>query len=609
MKKIQRYLMPIIVVALVLLVAGCSTDGNGVTSVDPGDISGGIGDLIGGFSGGIVEPECEGDECEVIEPECEGEECGDEGGAIAPLNLKTYRSKGFDPAKFGEEYDCRTKLVASGGVEPYTFSASATALPDGMTFNSDSKTVEGTPTKIGRFPMIFTVTDADGESETLEETIVVKDDYTIELRYARNEISEAIDELEDGVIPFDYRNLSAHIINGNGSAYEWSLKMNGRRGKKRISSDSKFITFVLPRANISENTEITVELSVLDESGHEVTRSYEVTRGKDPCTVPLEVTVNSAIDGIHGLGGAKFSARGGKGDYEFLATTDGTVTLYDLDGAEMEGNYSASFENVGTDAISINKIPTISGISGYKFDASVAVVDRECNLTATDTFSIEKKQKMDTLEDLRMICDFEDISEAGSSGGYKPYLEFEFHVKGRAVAKVHYNLSQCNHKEEKCETEFKIEAIEDGEDDEGNTRYFDLSEFELTDLDDVKLIKHKSTYFGPASDGDLDKLDVDLQWCRFYTENNKWFAVWDDQKNGDDLNEDEVSGNSHNTDNDSMREAFIMDRFEGWDGNNIDRIWFMGAMLENVGAASEDGFDYMTPRDNDCSDGDHNWCD
>ncbi len=634
MKKIQIYLMPIIVIAMLLLIAGCSGGGEqpdpNEIPVNPGTTNP-IDCLFGeGEDCEVVEPECEGEDCEVVEPECEGEDCEEEpGGIVAPLRLGTYHSKRFDDAKFGESYVSRTKLVASGGIEPYVFTA--TGLPDGMTFNSDSKTVEGVPTKIGRFPTIFTVTDADGVPKTLEKEIVVKDDYTVEIRYKEKEISGAIEELEDEVIPFDERSLSAHIVNGHGAAYEWTIEIDSEELQGKIGDDSKNILFELPDTEPENDRRFEVKVSVVDESGHEENQSYEVTRALDLCTVPLELSA-VGYDGMDGLGGVKISVTGGKGDYEFKVSLDNTIALYDLDGEELpdgtgyflydrKESTEADIDNAremlgalflllseGEDAsgdytVDVLNIPPVLSISGYELSGSVEVVDNQCEKSWESSFSVKKVQTMDTLDNLKMVCDFEDIHDAG---GYNPYLEFDLYTSDGHVARAHYSLQPCNGNERSCEGEYEFKGAEDGEDDDGDPKYFDLSQIELNDVINIKLRKHKNRN-GSTGGGDHGKLDVDLQWCRFYTEDNRWFAVWDDQKHGDDLNNNEVGGNKHWYKNDSTRKYFIMDRFEGY--AETGNIWFMGSMLERVAALSPDGFDYETMRDNDCSDGDHDWCD
>jgi hypothetical protein len=55
-----------------------------------------------------------------------------------------------------------TTVTASGGVTPYTWSASG--LPNGLGINSSTGVISGTPTVSGTFPVTVTVTDSGGES-------------------------------------------------------------------------------------------------------------------------------------------------------------------------------------------------------------------------------------------------------------------------------------------------------------------------------------------------------------------------------------------------------------------------------------------------------------
>ena len=53
-------------------------------------------------------------------------------------------------------------LAAAGGVPPYTFSIAAGSLPPGLTLNSSTGTISGTPTMPGSFPYTIQVADSTG---------------------------------------------------------------------------------------------------------------------------------------------------------------------------------------------------------------------------------------------------------------------------------------------------------------------------------------------------------------------------------------------------------------------------------------------------------------
>ena len=630
-----RSYLPITIIAIfVLLLAGCSGGGGGK---DPGlgeiPVDPGANDPIDCLFGGegceeepSPDPDPDPDPENITTCEDPNEEykggmckckdgysevdgsCQEDEAVIAPLKVLSDK---FEKGKYNESYECETALRVLGGVEPYTFVVSG--LPQGMTFNEVTKRITGTPTEVGIFPLVFSVTDAEGIVAELKQDLVVQDEYEVELRYNGKGINEALEELDDEIIPFNDRSLSVHIVDGHASTYTWTIEIDGKKTGVEKSKDLKSVSFDLPDDDSGEEKEFLVKISVVDNSGRKQEKEISLKRGLDPCTVPIEVTSNGGV----------LSALGGKAPYVWSVEVNSTVDLYNHDDESVSGSKASILiadldeawgagvleannvaVSVGKELISISKGETedngyavvvhrvsgMSGIRGYAISGAAKVEDQCGNISEPATFLIEKKRSMDTLDKLEMVCDFEDINDAGD---YNAYLEFDFYTEDGAVARVHYDLAPCNHNERACENSRSVEALGDGDDED-----FNLSEIELSDVVNIKLRKHKKTYFGPCSDGDLGKLDVDLQWCRFYTDN--LFAIWDDQKNGDDLNDNEVSGNKHNLSNDSTRKTFIIDRFEGYEENGS--IWFMNDMLESFSVGSEDGFDYVTIKNNDGKD-------
>ncbi|WP_168170772.1 putative Ig domain-containing protein [Rhodanobacter sp. C01] len=65
-------------------------------------------------------------------------------------------------------------VSASGGASPLTYSVASGALPAGLSLNSSTGAISGTPTAGGSFPVTFKVTDANGAStQSSAQTLVI----------------------------------------------------------------------------------------------------------------------------------------------------------------------------------------------------------------------------------------------------------------------------------------------------------------------------------------------------------------------------------------------------------------------------------------------------
>ena len=63
--------------------------------------------------------------------------------------------------------------TVSGGTPPYKFVQKSGTLPDGLAFNIITGVISGTPTAAASAPVVFTVTDSDGQSEDFTYTLNV----------------------------------------------------------------------------------------------------------------------------------------------------------------------------------------------------------------------------------------------------------------------------------------------------------------------------------------------------------------------------------------------------------------------------------------------------
>lgn len=84
------------------------------------------------------------------------------GGSICPLAAATV----------GEYYNSYSSVM--GGVPPYTWEITAGALPTGLSLNSTTGQIFGTPLSQGTYPFTITVTDAEGSTSSDDCSIVVQ---------------------------------------------------------------------------------------------------------------------------------------------------------------------------------------------------------------------------------------------------------------------------------------------------------------------------------------------------------------------------------------------------------------------------------------------------
>jgi hypothetical protein len=90
--------------------------------------------------------------------------------ATAPLSITTTA---LNPptATVGVGYSAQQAIAATGGQTPYSWSASG--LPNGMSINSSSGAVFGTPTATGTFNFTVTVHDSSSPQKTASKVLVI----------------------------------------------------------------------------------------------------------------------------------------------------------------------------------------------------------------------------------------------------------------------------------------------------------------------------------------------------------------------------------------------------------------------------------------------------
>lgn len=91
---------------------------------------------------------------------------------ILPPEAPTITTEAVSSGTVGEFYCCGN-LFASGGVQPYTWSVVAGALPPGLELPRREYTISGTPTTAGTFTFTVRVTDDLGAFSEKELSITI----------------------------------------------------------------------------------------------------------------------------------------------------------------------------------------------------------------------------------------------------------------------------------------------------------------------------------------------------------------------------------------------------------------------------------------------------
>ncbi len=91
---------------------------------------------------------------------------------ISPaINLRSAAPCGSDKGYVGKAMT--SDLAVTGGTGPFTYQIISGALPNGLTLNTSTGNISGTPTTAGTFTFTSQVTDAYGNTDTATCTIII----------------------------------------------------------------------------------------------------------------------------------------------------------------------------------------------------------------------------------------------------------------------------------------------------------------------------------------------------------------------------------------------------------------------------------------------------
>lgn len=147
------------------------------------------------------------------------------GGGGAPTIVTETLPNGTDDVAYSQT------VVATGGTEPYDWSVSAGALPDGLSLNSSTGEISGTPTVVDTFN--FTITVTDDALETDDQALSITIDAVAVLTITTNSLPGGT----EGVV----YSQTVQAVNG-ATPYAWDISAGALPDGLSINASTGAIT-------------------------------------------------------------------------------------------------------------------------------------------------------------------------------------------------------------------------------------------------------------------------------------------------------------------------------------------------------------------------------
>ena len=90
---------------------------------------------------------------------------------IKIVSALAMANRGLPAGKQGKRY--KTALEARGGKKPYAWTVASGSLPDGLTLNSATGKIAGTPSESGSFELVLQLTDLLGGAASRRFTLLI----------------------------------------------------------------------------------------------------------------------------------------------------------------------------------------------------------------------------------------------------------------------------------------------------------------------------------------------------------------------------------------------------------------------------------------------------
>lgn len=237
-------------------------------------------------------------------------------------------------------------ITVTGGVQPYTMVVSTGALPDGLTLNSTSGVLSGTPTKPGNYNFTLTVTDAENPQATANQTYALK--------VASEVLTVDATALPQGAVGENY--YQSRAITGGIGPYNGTVASGVMPKGVGLEVEGNTLTIGGQPQQYGAGAPFTVQITDSDTPPQVANVTYTI-----PVQSTLKITTPSTLE----------AATLGE-PYFYMVNATGGVPPYKWTAGGGLNNFGLSFD--GTNGY-FHGTPTVSG----SFIGGLAVTDSEDN--------------------------------------------------------------------------------------------------------------------------------------------------------------------------------------------------------------------------------------
>lgn len=218
--------------------------------------------------------------------------------SLVVTNTLTLANLTLPDGTVGLGYPAQVVPAATGGSTPYTYTA--INLPAGLTFNPTTREITGTPTVAGSFVITVNVSDADGNTASINYPIVIK-----------NALALATTSLAVGTVGSNYPTQVLPAATGGTPGYTY-IASNLPPGLV-FNPTTREITGVPTTVG-----NFTVSVQVADAVGSTVSTDYAI-RVIAPLTLANKTLANGTVGATYATETLP-AATGGTGPYTYVAT-------------------------------------------------------------------------------------------------------------------------------------------------------------------------------------------------------------------------------------------------------------------------------------------------